>query len=71
MREICPEGQENSMQALSDELGWLLACRLCVEYVGCLVLIAAGKLEVCATLVSRHMTLGALILGATCHQTLF
>ena len=71
MREICPEGRENRVQALGDELGWVLACCLHMEYVGCLVLIVAGKLEVCATLVSRHVTLGTSILSTTHHQILF
>lgn len=71
VRKIGPEGREDGAKALSDELGEVLTGGLCVENTCCLLLIAQRESSVCTALVSRHMTLWAAVLSATCYQTLF
>jgi len=71
VRKISPEGREDGAEALSDELGGVLTRGLCVENTCCLLLVAQQELSICASLVSRHMTLWAVVLGTTCHQALF
>jgi len=70
MGEICPEGRENGLKALSDELRGVLASGLSVKGLFGLCLVLECKLGVCASLVCQHDALWTAIFSAAGHQTL-
>ena len=60
--QLSPERGEDGAEALSDELGWVLAGGLCVKGLICLCFVVVWKLNICASLISWHQALRASIL---------